>query len=753
MQRLSQTALIFTLLALFYSAGAAQAQPTGEIRGIVRDARTGEPLPGANIQIENTYRGTSTDRDGAFRLARLAPGAYVLRVTFIGYAAARLPVRVAAGEPRVQQIRLQPGAIQMGEIVVTASKQSEEIERATTSVSVLTDRAAMRRNALRLDAVLESIPGVNLMAENVNIRNSTGYTRGLGSRILMLLDGVPIIMSDFGNMNWDIVPVTDIERVEVVKGPASAIYGSFALGGVMNILTKSPAPRGRLAVRTTAGIYDRPYYDSWKWTDRLLNFNRTDISYSRQFGALGVKASVGRHESTGDRMNRHFQRWNVSSKLIWTPNNRTELSAYGSYASDRRGEFVWARLDQPYRVEPEMEDFRVRLDAFSFYLKYRQKLSERTELGARASYLRQLAGNQFRVEGDFKPAQGPGANVELSTELAPTYHLTTGLEYKYDFAEQRHFGRHFAYTLSPFAHNVWEPLPRLRLTYGARFDFYYLLPAPRVQKQFVNLEPIINPLPNGEKEYYLSPQAGVSFELFDGSTLHAAFGSGIRIPSIAERFMRFTIPLEFIGNPELRTEKSRSVEVGLRQRIGTPIRIEVTAFTNMFRNLIEPVYVAEFTRFFATLINIEKARIRGLEAALNIRLWRNHLRLDASTTWTDPVIIATGTHDGIALPFESGNLLSYRPALIAYLSPGITIGPLSLEADFAYTSKLKREQVQVFKDDERIAKRQLDLRASYRIGTLLLQLIVRNALQYNYMQIERNLGETRNFALALQWEG
>jgi hypothetical protein len=154
--------------------------------------------------------------------------------------------------------------------MVTASRQPEEIQTAAVSVSALTGAGALRRDPLRLDAALVSIPGVSLVNENVNVRNSTGYTRGLGSRVLILLDGIPALTSDFGNMNWDLLPVTDFERVEVIKGPASALYGSFALGGVINIITKAPQPQGRFAIRTSAGVYDQPYESEWHWTDRTL---------------------------------------------------------------------------------------------------------------------------------------------------------------------------------------------------------------------------------------------------------------------------------------------------------------------------------------------------------------------------------------------------------------------------------------------------------------------------------------------------
>ena len=725
----------------------AAAQFHGELRGRVNDAQNGEALPGANIHLLETTLGAVADLNGMFEIKRVPPGTYTLRVSFIGYQTVLTTTRVNVDSITYQNFALKPSTLEIAEVVVTASRQPEEIKTAVVSVSALTGQEALRRNPLRLDAALTSIPGVSLVSENVNVRNSTGYTRGLGSRVLILLDGIPALTSDFGTMNWDMLPITDVERVEVIKGPASALYGSFALGGVINIITRAPQPQGRLAIRTSAGIYDKPYESEWHWTDRTLNFNRTDLSYSRQIGNWGMRFSLGRHESTGDRQNRHFQRWNFTGKLIHAFGSRSELTLFGAYSRDRRGEFVQSRPENPYLVPQEFWAYRIALDAYTFYLQYRLKTTDWLEFKWRASLVRQLTGNQFKVAGDFQPAQGPGVDWQLHARMDSSMSFTLGLEYHYDFAEQRDIGRHFAYTLSPYLQQIWQPHWRLRFTAGLRYDHFYLLQGPKQYTHFVKRKPVINPLPDGREEQYLSPQLGMSYQLFGETVLHAALGRGIRIPVLGERFLQFDQPLPFFPNATLFTERSFAFELGVRQRLGNLASLEATAFHNTYRDLIEPVIKPDAS---GTLVNIPHARIRGIETSGRFQFWRERLRLEATATWTDPVITQTSLVNGVLFP--EGDLLSYRPRLIAYLSPSFNYGPFSLEADYTFASKLEREQVQLYKDDQRVPKKQLDMRLLYRWQGLTAQFAIRNILQYTYTERERDVNEVRNFAIGMMWE-
>lgn len=753
-------------LALFLSclffvfinpAAFSQAQISGEIHGQVFDAETNEALPGANVQVLGTLLGASADINGKFAIKKLAPGFYTLRVTFIGYQLGRATLYLTEGATARVEFRLQPTLLEMSQVIVTASRQAEDIQTAVVSVSALSSESALRRNPLRIDAALESIPGVSLVGENVNVRNSTGYTRGLGSRVLILLDGIPALPSDFGNMNWDILPVTDFERIEVIKGPASALYGSFALGGVINVITKTPTPQARFSIRTSAGIYDDPHERAWHWTERMLNFNRTDLSYAQQLGKLGVRASLGRHESTGDRENRHFQRWNGTMKLNYNFSERSELTLFGAYARDRRGEFVWALLDSPFVVPLAFKDYRLALDAYTFYMQYRLRANDWLEFKWRASMVRQLTGNQFKVEGDFEPAQGPGADFNIRAQLDSAMSFTVGLEYRYDYAEQRQIGRHFAYTLSPYLQQVWQMHPNVRFTFGLRYDHHYLLPGDSIQiktvynpsKSRFETVTVRNPLWRGVEEQYLNPQVGLSYSLSRATVLHGAFGRGIRIPVLGERFLQFDQPIPFRPNTEIQTERSLAYELGWRQRLWAFGDFEAVAFYNRYDNLIEPVFVASGTSFYATLVNIREAKIPGVEVSGRVRLLDNRVQLEASATWTDPKISAAGENEKIPLSFKDDDPLTYRPRLISYLSPSLHLGAFSFEADYSYASTVA---VQLFRSDQRVPKKQLDGRVLYRWSNLTAQFGVRNVLQYYYAQVERNFNEVRNFSVGLRWD-
>src|SRR5207249_8876710 len=101
--------------------------------------------------------------------------------------------------------------------------------------------------------------GVQFLYGQVNIRGSTGYVQGLGSRVLLLVDGVPANQGDRGGINWDLVPLDEVQRVEIVKGAGSSLYGSAALGAAVNLLTPDIEPGFHAGLRATGGSYaNRP---------------------------------------------------------------------------------------------------------------------------------------------------------------------------------------------------------------------------------------------------------------------------------------------------------------------------------------------------------------------------------------------------------------------------------------------------------------------------------------------------------------
>ncbi|MBI3579749.1 MAG: TonB-dependent receptor, partial [Ignavibacteriales bacterium] len=191
------------------------------------DAETKNPLVGANVMIKGTFLGAVTNVHGEFRIYRIPVGIYTIEASFVGYQRKKFDgIIIKEGEEYTLSLQLMPSAIQAEEIVVTASRREQSLQEVPVSVSTVTAKTIAERNSVTLDDALRYVPGVNLLQDQINIRGSTGYSRGVGSRVLLLLDGLPFITGDTGEINWESIPTHQIERIEVVKGAGSALYGS-----------------------------------------------------------------------------------------------------------------------------------------------------------------------------------------------------------------------------------------------------------------------------------------------------------------------------------------------------------------------------------------------------------------------------------------------------------------------------------------------------------------------------------------------
>src|SRR5205807_77420 len=206
-----------------------QPAPGGVIAGKITSSENGESLAGATIALAGTVLWTSSDAQGSFLLRDAPEGLHTLIISLVGFRAKRLPdVTVRGGDTTHLSIGLDPAPLQTEPVIVTASKREEPPEDVPASVSVVDDRLLSYRNAVTVDDALRYVPGVYVTQSQVNIRGSAGYSFGVGTRVLMLIDGLPFISGDTGEIIWESLPASQVDRIEVVKGAASALYGSSA---------------------------------------------------------------------------------------------------------------------------------------------------------------------------------------------------------------------------------------------------------------------------------------------------------------------------------------------------------------------------------------------------------------------------------------------------------------------------------------------------------------------------------------------
>ncbi|MEM9664446.1 MAG: TonB-dependent receptor [Bacteroidota bacterium] len=254
---MSRLATVFTVLVLL-PLGTAWAQTTS-VTGTVRDAETNEPMPGATILIEGSTRGTTTDTDGAYELRSLSASTLTLIVRSVGYATLRQPLTLTAGETQRLDMTLEPSLLNLDQVVVTATRQAEAIQNVPASVSVIPARQIETRAHLYASEPLIGVPGV-VVRDNGESAFTTARFRGVpnnhqNDNFIALVDGVPFVTGG-DEVDLDaLVPLTVVDRVEVVKGPTSALYGRGSIGGTVNYITQNAFGAPRLSASVMGGSY------------------------------------------------------------------------------------------------------------------------------------------------------------------------------------------------------------------------------------------------------------------------------------------------------------------------------------------------------------------------------------------------------------------------------------------------------------------------------------------------------------------
>jgi iron complex outermembrane receptor protein len=660
--------------------------------------------------------------DGRFVVRGVPAGTYALSVSLVGYRPASLRgVRVNPGRATEVIVRLAPSAVEMPGVVVTATKRAQGFEEAPVSVSVLGGAEIAARNATTLDEVLGVAPGVHLVGGQVNVRGSSGYSRGTGSRVLVLVDGFPALSADVADVKWDAIPVAQVDRVEVVKGAGSALYGTGALGGVINVLTKTPGETPETTVNALGGVYTDPHYPSWKWTDRRLYFSGVDGSHSRSARALRLLVAGARRYSTGFKENGRSSKYSGFGKFqyLFSPKTVATLILNGA-SEDHDVTIQWKDRNQPL----EVPDGAVGDKTLSRKLNVNAQVDHlgpgRAATRLRASLFRTWFDNDLEGRQAGSRAVKGWGEAQTEFRVSQRVTLTQGAEATVDRVSSAPslFGDRMSKNFGVYAQGDVEAWPALTLSAGARYD--------RSRRD------------DGRIEDQVSPRLGLALRVSPRTTVRASLGRGFRAPSISEVYTNSTfagVPIR--PNPDLRAESSLTAEVGVARDFGAGVALDGAVFVSRYRDLIEARPDETQTVRFQ---NVSRGRIAGAEVSLQAD-WRRAVRLTANATYLDAVEAFSG---GGSLP------LPYRPRWVANATLTFRRWGGRAGGEFRYASRIRRGSA-LFPEGSRdlIPVYLVDAFAGVEAGRVSAQLRVRNLLQYHYAEHERSLGEIRNVSLSV----
>ncbi|HIG76341.1 MAG TPA: hypothetical protein EYQ24_17725, partial [Bacteroidetes bacterium] len=247
--------LLLCALAALTTAAAAQS---ASFEGRVTVAETGEPLVGATLLLDGTIYGATTDIDGRYRFSAPA-GDYALVASFIGYATERRDLTATAGATVREDFALAEAATEVGQVVVTgASRRPERITDSPATVQVLSGADLQQYPGVSYEQALSRLKGVDYVRSGITGFgiNARGFNSAFNTKMLLLTDNrrqvLPGAGLPFANMN----PVIkeDVERVEVILGPSSALYGPNAHNGTVNVITKDPRNSQGLTIVAEGGM-------------------------------------------------------------------------------------------------------------------------------------------------------------------------------------------------------------------------------------------------------------------------------------------------------------------------------------------------------------------------------------------------------------------------------------------------------------------------------------------------------------------
>ena len=690
----------------------ANAQGTGAVlAGTVTDHQSDSGVDGAVVLLRGTLLRARTSERGRFRLTAVPPGSYTVVVFALGYASDSLPgITVADGDARDVSVSLKRAPVGLSDIVVTANRAPERAEESGASVSVLSRSALVGRNITTLDQALVFAPGVTVNAGQLDIRGSTGLARGVGSRVLLMLDGHPILSGDGGEIDFESLPLLDVDRVEVVRGAYSALYGSNALGGVVNVLTTPVDDQSETTLRVHFGAWQQP--ERFRFTGDRLEEKGFGIQHSQQLGDIGARLFLGREVSDGYRQDDAHDAWLGRVKLASNPESPHPWDAYAVWARENDGEFfIWRSDSQPYEVDPTTRndheiDYKLLTGG-----TFTPLVGANTLLRVSPYVNYNSVQNHFPSDSnsDHHRATRLGGTVDVSLR-AGRHALDLGTDVAHTIVASNFLGPHHINDAAVFFQDGVRLSDQWTTSLGARLDYHDAT--------------------GGKPEWSPSPKIGVMFRPGSGLSTRMSVAHGFRSPSAIEQFVNTTqFGIRVVPNPDLKSERVWSTEAGATATPVVGLRFDASLFESQYRDLIAPCAV-NFSTF--TFCNLNRARVRGLDVSFKTGLADDVVALEGSYLLLDSKDLDTG----LPLVYRSrhnvtGTLTALR-------------GLVGLDMRF----RSRVQEVLQYPLDPRGTITVFDLRLGYRVAGVALQAKVTNLFQTFYVDVmEKNPGAPRNLSL------
>ncbi len=609
----------YILIGLFFYASNSYAQSFGYVKGTVTDKSNDETLPGALVTLNKT-KGVAADINGVFVISAVA-GEYNLACDLLGYTKFTSNIVVKAFDTVFVNIQLGNGNQLLDEVVVSAGKFEQKLSDVTVSMDVIKPSLVQNKGITNLDAIINQVPGVVVSDGQASIRGGSGYSYGAGTRVLMLVDEMPMITADAADIKWNYLPIENMEQIEVIKGASSALFGSSALNGVINMRTAYAKDKPQTMVTLFGASYDGPQRANLKWwrgtsqTQRGVNF-----SHSEKIKNLDIVLGGHVYDDDGYRYleTEKRVRFNTNLRYSFKKIQGLQIGLNTNMMQTTGGLFfLWQNADSAYiptgYTIQTFKNIRFNIDPYvtyfskkggKFSLRTRYFLSNNvnsTNQGSRS----ELYYNELQYQKKFKN--------NLTTTFGFVY---TEQQVMADSLYGRHTGNNYAgYAQFDYKYK------KLTVSVGLRGEYN------KVDTSYTRgyISNSINNLP-----FQPVLRAGLNYQLMEYTFLRASFGQGYRFPSVAEKYISTGLSaIKILPNPGLQPERGWAAEIGVKQGfklLNFKGYIDVAGFWTEYQSMTEFIFDIYGTKTGLFYLdnnkagfksqNVGRARITGIDLSL-----------------------------------------------------------------------------------------------------------------------------------------
>lgn len=549
----------------------------GGIEGYVTDRETRKPLPLVNIIVKRTILGAVTDKVGRYSVDNVPPGNYELLTTMMGYRAVTKNVIVKSGEVSVVDFKLGVAPIELGGIVVTGTRTDAYLADVPVRVTVIPAEEIEKGNIQTAADAVAWLTAVNV--------EGSGYSRavvslqGLPAKYtLIMVDGQRIMGGHGDDVDLSQIPIDMIEKIEILKGPCSALYGSDALGGVINVITKSVPLRLSGDGSVSYGSNNTQIYR---------------LNHGFKVGDIGYIVTGSRTETDGLEEYDGYTANNVFARVDYGNETRIVVST-GYYWEDRifldmKEKKLNSRIEGSHRLDG-ISSIKIK----GYWNHYDRSLLSQGEPSTAKEFI-------LRAEAQY------------DRYLFTNNLLTLGLDYSYNKRESDIIdGSENIKSL--FIQDQIEWLEKFSLILGLRTDVHY------------------------DWGIQYNPKLNLMYKPFDKLNIRASVGRGFRAPTLSQLHMfwyhRFGGGFWIAGNTDLNPESSIGYNFDFEMVPLVPIWCNFSIFWNDVKDMmvIEHIGTYEDKALF-TYVNSEKINTRGVEAEIKVSLLK-YIRFSAGYTYT-----------------------------------------------------------------------------------------------------------------------